>query len=248
MKLKSLILAFPVLCFACGNSDSDNANNAAGTGSPYLAKQVVGVTTLSVDANYQKPCNILDEEYMRGAFNIGESSEIEVLDHQNGCEFEWSGNKIALSFGGTKPFESMYVAEYTFDKLYQGKKGHESEEEKPALTGPHPEGTGSEMPADEQDATAKSDSSKEVQGDSTLGALPLTKPAVSKGRFVAVQGVGDKAVWDPKEGALHVLYNNHIINVTVETKEKQEVRKEHAQNLAEVLIEKIVGNEYQRRL
>ncbi|GAB3884302.1 hypothetical protein [Spirosoma agri] len=246
MKLKSLILAFPVLCFACGTSDSDSISDAAGTASPFLAKQVVGVNTLSVYGDYDKPCNILDEAYMRGAFSISEETELKEADEHNGCEFEWGGNKIALSFGGVKPFESIYTAEYMFDKMYQGKAGHSEAAAKPAPSVPMPAGTETAEPS-EHETAAKSEPSKEIQGDST-GAMPLTKPAVSTTHFDAVKGVGDKAVWEPAEGTLHVLYNNHIINVTVETKDKAEVRKEHAQELADVLIEKIVAKEYARRL
>ncbi len=44
------------------------------------------------------------------------------------------------------------------------------------------------------------------------------------------------------------LYNNHIISVTVETKDKPEINKKHAESLSEVIIDKIAENEYTRRM
>ncbi|AKD55163.1 hypothetical protein [Spirosoma radiotolerans] len=252
MKIKSLILAFPVLCLACSSpsSTTDPASNV--DASPIVAKQVVGVNALSVDRNYDEPCNILGEEYVRSTFNLGEGTKLEEVHEHNGCEFEWAGNKVLVTFAGTRPFESMYVAEYTFDKMYQGKPAlamtksvevaNDSTE-----SGPQPEGTNAETPAtaeNEKVAHHTTDDNQPQHGGITAATPALTKHAVSSGNFEAVKNVGDKAVWDASTGAMHVLYNNHIISVTVETKEKPELKKEHAQSLAEVLIEKISANEY----
>ena len=127
--------------------------------------------------------------------------------------------------------------------------------EKAPLSGPETEGTAAEHPTTEPegkqstnvnaDASAKNDTSNSVS-HVTSAAIHLTKPAVSTGRFVAVPEVGDKAVWEPTSGAMHVLYNNHIISVTVATKDSPAVRKEHAKALAEVMIDKIAHNEYTR--
>ncbi|RYF54434.1 MAG: hypothetical protein EOO39_39365, partial [Cytophagaceae bacterium] len=81
-------------------------------------------------------------------------------------------------------------------------------------------------------------------GGITAATPALTKHAVSTGNYEAVKNVGDKAVWDASTGAMHVLYNNNIISVTVETKDKPELKKEHALSLVEVLIDKISQNEY----
>ncbi len=209
---------------------------------------------LTVDFNYDEPCNILDEEFMRGALNIPESTELEEAHEHTGCSYAWGGNKIILSFGGEKPYSSVYDAEYQFDKLYQGKseKPMVTIAEAPASTtvssseGTNPAAIVSDSSLADHKGT-QNDDQPEHAGESAE-APALTKHAVNKGNYKAVTNVGDKAVWDASTGQMHVLYNNHIINVTVETKDKAEVRKEHAQNLAEVLMEKIADNEYVKRL
>lgn len=256
MKIKSLILAFPVLCLACSSpsSTTDPANNV--DASPIVAKQVVGVNALSTDRNYDEPCNILGEEYVRSTFNLGEDTKLEEAIEHTGCEFTWAGNKVLVSFAGARPFASMYVAEYTFDKLYQGKRANAITEpvavaDDSTDSGPKPEGTNSETPAtteNEETAHHTTDDNQPQHGGITAATPALTKHAVGTGNYEAVKSLGDKAVWDASTGAMHVLYNNHIISVTVETKEKPEVKKEHAQSLVEVLIDKISVNEYTRGL
>ena len=265
MKISTLLLAFPVLCLtACFKGDNapttDAANDAAGTGSPYLAREVVGVHMLTTDANYDEPCNVLGEEFVRATFNLGATTELAELDYPNGCTFEWGGNKVSLAFGGSKPYPSIYHAEYIFDKKYQGGAGQVSGQmgetgEKPPISGPATQGTGAERPVAEPegpnspdidaDATPGNDSSNSVSGV-TSAATQFAKPGISTGRFVAVRDVGDKAVWEPTAGAMHVLYNNHIVNVTVLTKDAPAVRQQRAQSLAVVLIDKIVDGNYTR--
>lgn len=236
MKTKLLVLAFPVLCLAC-RSTEEAGNGAPGTDSPYLAKSVVGVRMLSNDVEYQKPCDMVGEEYIQHAFGVAHGTEMAEIDQPNGCEFEWGGNKVMLTFGGKKPYETIYLAEHLFDKQYQGAAAEAPEvSEEPALSGPEPEGTAAETPATES-ATSEQDSA-------AAAPMPIAKPAVSKSAFVAMPGLGDKAVWDPAKNTLHILYNNHIVNITVETKDKPEVRKERAHMIGEVMIEKIVGDEY----
>lgn len=256
MKIKSLILAFPVLCLACSSPSSTSDPASQMDASPILAKSVVGVNALSTDANYDEPCNILGEEYVRSTFNLGETAKLEQAIEHNGCEFEWSGNKVLVSFGGKRPFESIYQAEYTFDKLYQGKPAKEMTKPVEAandstISGPETEGTNAETSAKAttpEEAKHTTDDNQPQHGGVTAATPALTAHATSTGHYEAVSNVGDKAVWDASTGAMHVLYNNHIINVTVESKDKPEVKKERAQSLAEVLIDKIAENEYVKRL
>lgn len=265
MKINPLLYTLPVLflssCFKGDNATTtDSANDAAGTGSPYLAREVAGVRMLTTDANYDEPCNILGEELVRSTFKLGTATEIAELDYPNGCTFEWGGNKVSLAFGGSKPYPSIYHAEYIFDKNYQGGAGQVSGQMgvaggKAPISGPATEGTGAERPVAEPegpnspdidaDTNLDNDSSNSVSGV-TSAATQFAKPVVSTGRYAAVSDVGDKAVWEPAAGAMHVLYNNHIVNVTVATKETPTVRKQRAQSLAEVLIDKIANNEYAR--
>ncbi|GAB2588364.1 hypothetical protein [Spirosoma areae] len=253
MKINTLILAIPVLCFACGGPTSDPKDPALQLDvTPELARHVSGALTLTTDANYDEPCNILGEEYIRGLFKLEEATKLEEGHHHNGCDFAWAGNKVEVAFGGAKPYSSIYLAEYQFDKMYQAKpeavvEAPVEEADAEAVSGPSTEGTNAETPSKETKSATTEDNQPTHSGESAA-TPPLTEHAVSTGNYEAVSGVGDKAVWDASTGAMHVLYNNHIISVTVETKDKPEVKKEHAQNLTEVLIEKITANEYTRRL
>lgn len=254
MKLKSLILAFPVLCLACNSPSSPSDPASQMEASPLLAKKVAGVNMLSVDFNYDEPCNILGEEYVRQTFNLDEKTELAEEITHDGCEFEWSGNKVVVSFGGARPFASVYQAEYNFDKMYQAKPAEtltapvsQSTLVESAMSGPETEGTGAEVSAADSTHHNTDDKHPDHAGESAA-TPPLTGHAVSKGNFKAVPNVGDKAVWDASTGAMHVLYNNHIINIMVETKGKAEQKKEQAASLVDVLIEKISSNEYVNRL
>ena len=254
MKLKSLILAFPVLCLACNNASTPDDPASHMDASPIVAKEVVGVHALTADFNYQEPCNILDEEYIRGTFKVAETDGLQEVLGQNGCDFKWGGNQISLSFGGRKPFSSVNMAEYTFDRLFQNKPANVITEPVDVVTeatdnGPKTEGTGAErpIPSEEPEKPLMDDKHPDHAGI-TAPSPALTGKAESMGSFEAVPGVGDKALWNPATGAMHVLYNNHIINVVVKTKEKLETRKEHAQTLAEVMMEKIAANEYTSRM
>ncbi|WP_420148747.1 hypothetical protein [Spirosoma sp.] len=254
MKIKTLILAFPVLCFACNDPSSPSDPATQMEASPIQARKVAGVNTLSVDFNYDEPCNILGEEYIRTTFNLDEKTELSEGHTHEGCEFEWAGNKVIVAFGGAKPFSSTNQAQYVFDRMFQGAPAEtitapvsEQMLVDSADTGPATEGTNSETSAADTTHHNTDDKHPEHAGESAA-TPPLTKPAVSKGNYKAVANVGDKAVWDATTGAMHVLYNNHIINVTVETKGKSETKQEQAKSLAEVLVEKITHNEYKKWL
>ena len=261
MKIKSLLLAFPVLCLACSNPGSDTSDPASQMdASPLQAKRVAGVNALTVDFNYDEPCNILGEEYVRSTFDLEETTTLEEGHEHGGCDFSWTGNKVSIAFGGTKPYSSIYQAEYTFDKLYQGKSREAMTpvDESPETTvvtsseGTNPDAIVSDQTVSEHNTTVIKDSTKDdnqpLHSGESAALHPLTKPAISKGSFEAVPNVGDKAVWNAATGAMHILYNNHIISVTVETKDKPEVKKKHAESLSEVIIEKIAENEYTRRM
>lgn len=259
MKINPLLYALPALLFtSCFQGDNasanDDANDAAGTGSPYLAREVTGVWLLSTDQRfgYDEPCNTLEEGLIENMFNVKETEKLETLDYPNGCQFKWAEGTVSVAFGGAKPYSSIYDAEYQFNKMYQGRAGQVSgqmgeTQEKPSYHGPNPEGTGAERPAIEpkggaradvdEDASPSNDSSSTTSGI-TPAAEQFTKPAVSVGRFIAVSGVGDKAVWEPAKNTIHVLYNNHIISVGVQTKAGTPAQKQQkAASLAEIVLD-----------
>ncbi len=254
MKINPLLYAVPVLllssCFQGDNATpNDDANDAAGTASPYLAREVAGVWMLSEDQRfgYDEPCTMLEEGFIQNLIDV---EELTTLDHKNGCEFRTPKGNVIVAFGGPKPYPSIYHAEYIFNKQYQNQVGQVSGQmgqtgEKPSLYGPNPEGTGAERPAIEpegganadvdDDGSAPNDSSSSVSGI-TSAATQFTPPAVSTGQFVAVSGIGDKAVWEPAKNTLHVLMNNHIVNIGIQTKAKPAERQQKAVQLAGVVL------------
>ncbi len=263
MKIKSLILAFPVLCLACNNPSTPQDPASQVDASPIVARQVSGLKMLTTDYNYDQPCNLLGEEYIRGLFKVAETTELAETLGQDGCAFGWEGNTVTVSFGGSKPYASVYTAEYIFDKMYQGKKAEpvaavsEMPDPNAIQTATSSEGGNQADALEETTANDKAEDSTKTgpmedamagRGGVTAATPPLTAPSISLGNFEAVRNAGDKAVWDAPKSTMHVLYNNHIINVTVKTKGGAEARKEHALNLAEVLMEKIAENEYTKAL
>lgn len=256
MKKSTFLLAIAVSALAsCRPDTTDGANDAGGTASPYLAREVVGVHMLSNDANYDEPCNYLAEEFVRGTFKLGADTELEAVDGPKGCTFSWGGNQVMISFGSKKPYPSIYHAEYVFDKMYQPGVAQPMEQapEKAAYTGPATQGTGAELPAEsatgtaaQRDTSAANDTATSVSRITAV-ATKLTTPAASTGRFVAYPGLGDKAVWEPSARVMHVLLNNHILNVQVKTNGKPDQAKAQAAILANVVFNEVIGDNFGER-
>lgn len=254
MRYPSIFIAtLPALLFACGGSSTttDAANDAAGTGSPFLAREVVGVHMLSTDINYDEPCNYLAEEFVTETFGL-EGVTLEKFDKPNGCEFVWGTNKVSLMLGDKRPFPSIYHAEYVFDRLYQpkavalttGQTG--AGDTRAPLSGPAPEGTGAELPATnlnsaKRDTSAANDTASTVSGRPARAAQ-FTEPGRSMAGFKAVPDVGDKAVWEPAKQTLHVLLNNHILNIQVKTTGSDILKQQRAATLAQVILSHLVDN------
>lgn len=257
MKLNHLLYVLPAFVLtSCSPPDPDDANDAAGTASPYLAREVVAVWQLSTDQNagYDEPCNLLEEGFIGGMFDLKATDEVEALDYPNGCRFKWEGGEASIAFGGPRPYPSIYHAEYIFDKNYQpGQTGNVSGQvsatsQKPALSGPNSQGTGAERPAmdpdggksadmDDDSSAVDNDSSSSVSGI-TPAATQFAKPAIGSSRFAVVEGLGDKAVWEPAKNTMHVLYNNHIVNVRVQTKANELMRQQKAASLANIMLDR----------
>lgn len=223
---------------SCGTPTTDDANDAAGTGSPFEAREVSGVRMLTTDYNYDRICQFLDDGFVRGTFNLGGFTEMTTTDTRTGCRYVWPEGAVTISFGGYKPYSSIYDAEYTFDRLYQPIAMDEIEQavDKPSLFGPSPQGTASEWPAirspkPEHDSLA-------FTGDS-LPATRLTEPAYRTPRLTVVANVGDKALWNADKQQLHVLYLHHILNIGIKLREKPAVARQRAVTLARVIVEKL---------
>lgn len=241
---------------SCRPDVTDGANDAGGTSSPYLAREVVGVHMLSSDAPYEKASTLLAEDLVRGTFDLGGDTEIEVFDNTQGGKFVWGKNEVSVSFASSRPYQSIYHAEYAFDRMYQNKPAVVMTEAadpdmtgKGPLSGPSPEGTGAERPAESatglaanKDGSAKNDTSTSISGV-TAAAAQLTEPAVSTTRFAAFAGLGDKAVWDGSTKTMHVLLNNHILNIRVNTSDNMTVSRQRAAILANVMLNEVLGNQ-----
>lgn len=259
MKKSTFLLASAVLALASCSPDSpdntDGANDAGGTASPYLAREVVGVHMLSNDANYDEPSNYLAEEFVRGTFKLGADTDLEKTDTPTGTLFKWGGNEVMISFGSNKPYPSIFHSEYVFNKLYQPGIPQPGEQapQKAAYTGPQTQGTVAELPAQsatgtaaQRDTSAANDSSNSISRV-TAAATKFTTPSVSTGRFVAYPGLGDKAVWEPSARVMHVLLNNHILNVRVKTNGSPDQAKAQAAILANVIFNEVIGDHFGER-
>lgn len=253
MKQSIILLPLAILALtSCRPNTTDDANDASGTGGAELARAVVGVRMLSSDAKYEEAGNYLAEEFVRGTFELGEDTKLEVTNTREGGTFEWDKNEVVVSFGSARPYQSIYHAEYAFNKLYQPGVAAQMDAapEKEALSGPEPGGTGAERPAEsvtglaaKRDTSSANDTATSVSGV-RASAVKLTTPAESAGKFVAYPGLGDKAVWDPTNRTLHVLLNNHILNVQVKTGDKPAVAQQRAAILANVIFHEVVGEYY----
>ncbi|WP_143092526.1 hypothetical protein [Arsenicibacter rosenii] len=240
----------PLLLLSCGKQGgfTDTLGNAAGSASPVLAREVVGIHMLSADTDYREPCHYVTEGLIKQTFGIDHDAELIENTQANGCTFEWDGRVVRIAFGGHKPYASVYHAEYAFDKRYQPKQagvtsglgGADGPAE--AASGPNPAGTAgsvgtpAQIPGNKRDSTMANDTSRTPAHITPRASMP-TEKAESQGAFVAMKGIGDKALWEPGRNTIHVLYNNHIINVQIMAGETQAKQKQQAAMLARVLID-----------
>ena len=257
MNQSAILLSITLLGIAaCRPAPTDGANDAGGTASPYLARQVVGVHMLSNDANYDKASNLLAEELVRGTFKLGGTTELAVEDTRQGGVFSWGKNQVEIAFATPRPYPSIYHAEHVFDRVYQNGPAatmttvaDPDMAGKGPLSGPATEGTAAEYPAEsatgtinQRDKSTKNDTATSISGV-TAAATQLTPPAASTRRYAAYPGLGDKAVWDASTKTMHILLNNHILNLRVNTADNMEVSRERAAILANVILDKIIGKD-----
>lgn len=79
-----------------------------------------------------------------------------------------------------------------------------------------------------------------VKPDSTHIVPEVAPASVTHPTDSGLAGLGDQAVWNAEEGAMHTLYINHIINVQVETKGTADAKKEQARMLTEILMDRLL--------
>lgn len=245
MNKKSLLYALPVLCLvACGSPATDDANDAAGTASPYQAKEVVGVHLLSTDVRYNESCEYIGEEIIRSTFAVKEETELMTHDEPNGCEYHWGKNHVSVAMTGERPFASIFKAEYVFNKMLQG--GGPADTHGDEAKGADQHGQASEGETMSKEVEEKAETGEKAENDTAMtisGIAPvaakLTEPAHDTKLGEAIAGVGDKAVWEPAKHTLHVLNNNHIMHVMVGTGDSEKVKISRAVALAKVAFDRI---------
>lgn len=244
-KVNLLLLGLGLV--ACSTQERDNMSTGtgAGNGDPYVARRVSGMYMLSTDYRYQETCNYLPEEFVRNLFQLGDKVELAKYSGLDNCELRWGNNKIGFYLESKRPFESIYQSEYYFNKLFQPKANEaaDQEEAKPTIFGPQPQGTGAEVPVGEgptlkQDSARGGDPSAPLSG-MTSPVPPLVTPAQDTPTGEAVNGVGDKAIWEPGKKALHILYNNHVFSVVAQMPASPDKLKQGAIGLAKVVVQSL---------
>lgn len=244
-QLNSLLLILGLLGCSGQSSDSSDTGNNNQSGDGSIARRVSGTWLLSTDYHYQDRCNYMPEEFVRNLFKLG---EVELAKHSdlNSCEFRWGSNSISFHLESEKPFESTYQSEYYFNKLFEpeANKSADNSEPKPTLFGPAPEGTGSESPADNTAPTTEEDSTRGADPKAPLEGIthptpPLATPAKNTATGVAVNDVGDKAIWEPDKKTLHVLYINHVFSVSAQMPGDPDKLKQGCISLAKLVVNSI---------
>ncbi len=204
MKTRLMLCALPLLFTAACTAPAD-PEETADAGSPYLAKEVVGIHMLSADRNYDKLAEALPEEFVRNTFKVSEEMDMMVHDQPEGVMYHWGKNHVVVKMGSERPFASIYKAEAVFDHMIQ---------------------------------TSKPEMKETVAAVDSLDVV--AEPAEASASETIV-GLGDKAVWTPATETLHVLFNNHILNLTVETADNEATKKQRAVLMAEVLLANLTG-------
>ncbi len=256
MKRTTLLLLIPLFgLFSCFQGDhepqTDDANDAAGTGNDIQAREVVGMWLLSTDYNYDERCNYLPEEFVRNLFKLPEDADLQKYESMYGCEVHWGKNKVGFSFEGQKSFESTFQSEYVFNKKYQPELAAAADSaavRKAPYTGPVTQGVGAESPADTSTQQKAPSTTRNDRASATTNNIPpqasrITQPARNTPTGVAVAGVGDKAIWEPGKQTLHVLYNNHILHVMAQLPGKPDTIKQGTIDLAKVIISTLNNKE-----
>ncbi|GAA4402001.1 hypothetical protein GCM10023187_16790 [Nibrella viscosa] len=261
MKNQLFLLMLSGAMMSCGEYGhyTDTANDAAGTGGNYIAKDVSGLYILSPDHEYERPCNYMSAAFIKDMFNIPLTTELTTIDVPNGCEFQWGNSRVGVAFAKPNPYESMYHAEYIFNMLFQpgdpqvlgqlSRKYTLGEDYKArSIFGPKPSGLAAEWPTSRQVRLGITQESTLPNDTATTTAGPTTSPAATQfvlpvettQKYIGLIGVGDKAVWEPGTQILRVLYLNHIISLKVQTPATEKVRQQQAVNLANFIMDELI--------
>ncbi|GAB3928558.1 hypothetical protein [Larkinella terrae] len=207
-----------------GTKDIDSGGGARHTGHA-LGRQVSGSRLLSEYYKYNMPCYYVTESTVKTLFNLDEGAPFTMTESEHTCEVVLNNKKlVVLSTTADRPFESVFHAEYYFDRLYQPEALKNRGRKRP-YTGPEPEGTGAESPTEGVGKTASTgngavtgvpnDSIQAHAAPGKLSTAQLKDSDEQKAGPQPVPGVWEKAVWDAKSRTLHILNLQHVFHITV---------------------------------
>ncbi|GAB3255739.1 hypothetical protein GCM10027347_17090 [Larkinella harenae] len=234
---------------ACGDSGSGSGNRGAGDRLiENLGRQVSGTRHLSEYYQYSPPCGYINESSLHTLFELEEGTALTWSQDDNVCEVSLNNKKlVSLSTTNRRPFESIFHAEYYFDRHFQP-SALVDRGRKQTHTGPDPEGTGAESPmggvgdgSSEDRATvagAPTDSTQ-VQAQPGVPRAQLDDNDEMRAGSQPIPGVWEKAVWNAKTRTLHILNLEHVFHITVHHGPTAAADSLHAARLGSLLVKQI---------
>ncbi|GAB3326990.1 hypothetical protein GCM10027299_26880 [Larkinella ripae] len=214
---------------ACGGGGAGSADSDSGGGGRHaaneLGRQVSGSRLLSESYQYAMPCDYISESSIESMFELTAETPITWTQSENACEVVVNNKKIVvLSTTSRRPFESVFHADYYFNRLYQPSALTNRGRKRP-YTGPEPEGTGAESPAAGTGgnpsvesgavAGAPNDSAQHHAAPGNLATSQLNDNDEERAGTQPVPGAWEKAVWNAKSRTLHILNLQHVFHITV---------------------------------
>lgn len=235
---------------ACGDSGGDASGDSGGGSRRVegLGRQVSGSRLLSENYQYSTPCDYVNESALRTMFGLEEGTALTWSESESACEVSLNNKKlVTLSTTSSRPFESVFHAEYYFNRLYQP-SALASRGKKQFLTGPEPEGTGAESPVGgvgdgtaEDQASVAGAPTDSIQIHSDPGSVPsqLDDNNDMKSRPQSIPGVWEKAVWNAKTRTLHILNLEHVFHITVNHGPTAAADSVHAAQIGTLLVKEV---------
>ncbi|WP_421826257.1 hypothetical protein [Larkinella sp.] len=228
--MKSYWISISLLgLLACGGGSSGTADIDSGGGARHasniLGRQVSGTRLLSEYYKYNMPCYYIGEASLKSMFNLEEAVPLIWKETESTCEVVLNNKKlVVLSTTTDRPFESVFHADYYFNRLYQPEALDRRGPQQP-YTGPEPQGTGAESPVggagtnssagNSAVAGAPNDSIQVHAAPGQLASAQLKDSDEQQAGPQPVAGVWEKAVWDAKSRTLHILNLQHVFHITV---------------------------------
>ncbi|MFC5408228.1 hypothetical protein ACFPMF_02830 [Larkinella bovis] len=213
-----------------------------------LGRQVSGTRLMSEQYLYASPCAYIPEGSLASMVGLQEGTALTWNESDHACEVFLDNKKIvSLSLTNRRPFESVFHADYYFNRLYQP-EALESRGKRLPYTGPEPEGVGAEGPTEgvgdgspaSNDAVAGAPTDS-LQAHAEPGGViaQLKDNEERKTTSPSIRGVGEKAVWDARTRTLHVLNLQHVFHIMVNQSSSAETDSMRATKLASLLIRQV---------